>query len=50
MKAEIRRRQKQGFSEDEKKELLRLASDEAMMTARTMLMEELHQAGGNGTS
>ena len=50
MKAEIRGRQKQGLSEDEKKELLRLARDEAMMIARTKLLEELHQAGNTGTS
>ena len=50
MKDAIRGRQKQGLSEDEKKELLRLARDEAMMTARTKLLEELNQAGGNGTS
>ena len=50
MKAEIRGRQKQGLSEDENKELLRLARDEAMITAHTKLSEELHQAGGSGTS
>ena len=44
MKAEIRGRQKQGLSEDDKKELLRLARDEAMMTAHTKLLEELHLA------
>ena len=47
MKAEIRGRQKLGLSENEKKELLRLVRDEAMMTASTELLEEL---GGNGTS
>ena len=50
MKAEIRGRQKQGLSEDERKEQLRLARDEAMMAARTKLLEELHQAGNTGTS
>ena len=50
MKAEIPRRQTQGLSEHKKKELVRLARDESMMTARTKLLEELHQAGGNGTS
>ena len=52
MKDEIRRHQKQdvGLSEDEKKKLFQRAKDEAMMTARTKLLEELHQAGSSGTS
>ena len=51
MKAEIRRgRHKEGgLSEGEKKQLLRLMRDEAMLTARTKLLEEL-QAGNSGTS
>ena len=50
MKAEIRRgRQKEGcLSEGEKKQLLHLMRDEAMLTARTKLLEEL-QAGNSGT-
>ena len=48
MKAEIRGRQKQGLSENKKGAIL--ARDEAMMTARTKLLEELHQAGSTGTS
>ena len=50
MKTEILGRQKQDLSEDEKKEVLRLARDKAMMTACTKLLEELHQAGNTGTS
>ena len=51
MKAEIRRgRQKEGgLSEGEKKQLLRLMRDQAMLTARTKLLEAL-QAGNSGTS
>ena len=47
MKAEIRRgRQKEGgLSETEKKQLLHLLRDEAMLTARTKLLEELQAAG-----
>ena len=43
MKAEIRGRQKQsgGFSEDKKNRLFRRARDEAMMTARAKLLEEI---------
>ena len=40
MKVEIRGRQKQGLSE----ELVWLARDEVMMTARTKLLEELNRA------
>ena len=51
MKAEIRGHQKGvGLSDNEKKQLLRLARDEVMMTARTKLLEELIQAGNTGTS
>ena len=52
MKAEIRRgRQNQGgLSEIEKKQLLHLMRDEAMLTARTKLLEELNKAGTSGTS
>ena len=51
MKAEIRGRQKQGGGrfENEKKQLMNLMRDEAMLTARTKLLEEL-QAGNSGTS
>ena len=50
MKAEIRRgRQKEGgLSEAEKKQLMNLMRDEAMLTARTL--EELRAAGNSGTS
>ena len=49
-KAEICGRQKQGGqSDNEKKQLLHLMREEAMMTARTKLLEEL-QAGNSGTS
>ena len=52
MKAEIRRgRQKEGgLSETKKTQLLRLMRDEAMLTARTKLLEELQAAGNSGTS
>ena len=53
MKAEIRRgRQKEGggVSENEKKQLMSLMRDEAMLTARTKLLEELRAAGNSGTS
>ena len=52
MKAEIRRgRQKEGgLSETEKKRLMNLMRDEAMLTARTKLLEELQAAGNSGTS
>ena len=46
MKEEIRERQKQGG----KKKLLQRARDEAMIKARTRLLEELHQDGNTGTS
>ena len=50
MKAEIHGHQKQGgLSDNEKKQLLHLMRDEAMMAARTKLLEELHQAGDSGT-
>ena len=47
MKAEIHRgRQKEsGLSETEKKQLLHLMRDEAMLTARTKLLKELQAAG-----
>ena len=53
MKAEIRRgRQNQGggLAENEKKQLMNLMRDEAMLTARTKLLEELRAAGNSGTS
>ena len=52
MKAAIRRgRQKEGgLSENEKKQLMNLMRDEAMLTARTKLLEELRAAGNSGTS
>ena len=53
MKAEIRRgRQNQGggLAENEKKQLMNLMRDEAMVTARTKLLEELQAAGNSGTS
>ena len=53
MKAEIRRgRQKGGvgLSEAEKKQLMNLMRDEAMLTARTKFMEELRAAGNSGIS
>ena len=52
MKAEIRLgRQKQGgLPEGEKKQLLHLMRDEAMMAAHTKLLEELNKAGTSGTS
>ena len=51
MKVEIRRgHQKEGgLSKGEKKQLLCLMRDEAMLTTRTKLLEEL-QAGNSGTS
>ena len=52
MKAEIRRgRQKEGgLSETEEKQLMNLMRDEAMLTARTKLLEELRAAGNSGIS
>ena len=52
MKAEIRRgHQKEGgLSETEKKRLMNLMRDEAMLTACTKLLEELQAAGNSGTS
>ena len=51
MKVEIRGRRKQGgLPEGEKKQLLHLMRDEAMMAARTKLLEELNKAGTSGTS
>ena len=52
MKAEIRRgRQKEGgVSETEKNRLMNLMRDEAMLTDRTKLLEELQAAGNSGTS
>ena len=52
MKAEIRGRQKQigGLSEDEKKSrLFRRARDEAMITARAKLLEEIQAGTSSGT-
>ena len=53
MKAEIRRgHQKEGvgLSEAEKKAAHEPHADEAMLTARTKLLEELRAAGNSGTS
>ena len=53
MKAEIHRgRQKEGggLSEAERKQLVNLMRDEAMLTAPTKLLEELRAAGNSGTS
>ena len=53
MKAEIRHgRQKQGggLAENEKKQLMNLMRDEAMLKAHTKLLEELRAAGNSGTS
>ena len=53
MKAEIcRGRQKEGggLSKNKKKQLMNLMRDEAMLTARTKLLEELRAAGNSGTS
>ena len=53
MKAEIRighPNQGGGLAENEKKQLLRLMRDEAMLTARTKLLKELQAAGNSGTS
>ena len=51
MKAEIRGCQKQrcGLSEDEKNRLFRHARDEAMMTARAKLLEEIQAGTSSGT-
>ena len=51
MKADIRRGcQKEGGPRPKKTQLLRLMRDEAMLTARTKLLEELQAAGNSGTS
>ena len=52
MKAEIRVRQKRGggLSETEKNQLMNFMRDEAMLTARTKLLEELSATGNSGTS
>ena len=52
IKAEVRGRQKDGggLSENEKKQLMNLMRDEAMLTAHTKLLEELRAAGNSGTS
>ena len=49
MKAEIRGRGKQG-GDNVEKQLLHLMRDEAMMIARTKLLEELRQTGDSCTS
>ena len=53
MKAEIRRGRQNpggGLAENEKKQLMNLMRDEAMLTARTKLLEELRAAGNSSTS
>ncbi|MEW8689176.1 MAG: hypothetical protein AB2556_25420 [Candidatus Thiodiazotropha sp.] len=52
MKEEIREHLKQGLglSEDQKKKLHQRARDKAILSAHTKLLEELNQAGINGTS
>ena len=53
MKEEIRGRQKQGvgLSEGKKKnELIRRGREKAMSSARTKLLQDLHQAGKTGKS
>ena len=53
MKAEICRgcqNQGRGLAENEKKQLMNLMRDEAMLTARTKLLEELRAAANSGTS
>ena len=50
MKIEIRGRQKQSLSEDEKKNILfQRARDEAMMTARAKLLKEIQAGTSSGT-
>ena len=49
MKAEIRGRQKQSLSEDEKNRLFQRARDEAMMTARAELLKEIQAGTSSGT-
>ena len=49
MKAEIRGRQKQSLSEDEKNRLFQRARDEAMMTARAKLLKEIQAGTNSGT-
>ena len=49
IKAEIRGRQKQSLSEDEKNRLFQRARDEAMMTARTKLLKEIQAGTSSGT-
>ena len=52
MKEEIRSCQTQGMglSETEKNELIRCGREEAIATARTKLLQDLHQAGKTGKS
>ena len=52
MKENIRSRQTQGIglSETEKTELIRRGREEAMATARSKLLQDLHQAGKTGKS
>ena len=49
MKTEIRGRQKQSFSEDEKNRLFQHARDEAMITARAKLLKEIQAGTSSGT-
>ena len=49
MKTEIRGRQKQSLSEDEKNRLFQRARVEAMMTARAKLLKEIQAGTSSGT-
>ena len=49
MKTEIRGRQKQSLSEDEKNRLFQRARDEAMMTAHAKLLKEIQAGSSSGT-
>ena len=49
MKTEIRGRQKQSLSEDEKNRLFQRVRDEAMMTARAKLLKEIQAGTSSGT-
>ena len=49
MKAEIRGRQKQSLSEDEKNRLFQCARDEALMTARAKVLKKIQAGTSSGT-
>ena len=49
MKTEIRGRQKQSLSEDEKNRLFQRARDEAMMSSRAKLLKEIQAGTSSGT-